>query len=172
MTTDSVTVRFHPSLYENGKVCLALLGTDITRPTRTQKHSILNVMTNIRSLLADENPVPEGSAFGVLPSEVTWLNRRICYNTVLLHEIIKVAVCDAVEDCLKGTTLCPIPLRNDVLKHFQQYYDQYEKVARDQLPLAGSFMNDAFDGGIAMYKYENSLARLRNLRERVGPASE
>ncbi|KAL1424941.1 hypothetical protein MTO96_019801 [Rhipicephalus appendiculatus] len=32
MTTDSGRVRFHPSIYENGKVCLALLGTDTTGP--------------------------------------------------------------------------------------------------------------------------------------------
>ncbi|KAL1424938.1 hypothetical protein MTO96_019798 [Rhipicephalus appendiculatus] len=171
MTTDSGMVRFHPSLYENGKVCLALLGTDVAGPTRVRNHSILNVMTIIRSLLADENPVPEGSAFGVLPAVGTWLNSRICYNTVLQHETIRVAVCDAVEDCLKGTSFCPIPLRNDILKHFRQFYDRYEKVVRDRLPLAGSFMNDAFDGGIAMYQYENLLVRLRNLHEKVGRAS-
>ncbi|KAH7957441.1 ubiquitin-conjugating enzyme E2 Z [Rhipicephalus sanguineus] len=168
MTTDSGRVRFHPSLYENGKVCLALLGTDTVGPAWTRYHSIGSVLTIIRSLLDKENPIAEGSAFGVLPAVGTWLNSGICYNTVLQHETVRVAVCDAVEDCLKGTSPCPDTLRNEVLKQFRKLYGQYEKVVKERLPLTGSFMNDAFDGGVAMYQYETLLARLQELHERVG----
>ncbi|KAH7957071.1 ubiquitin-conjugating enzyme E2 Z [Rhipicephalus sanguineus] len=168
MTTDSGRVRFHPSIYENGKVCLALLGTDTTGPTWTQNHSIGNVVTAIRWMLANENPVTEGSGFGVLPALGTWLNSDICYNTVLQHETIRVAVCDAVEDCLKGSCPYPNSLRNEVLKHFPRFYGQYEKVVRERLPLTGSFMNDALHGDIAAYQYETLLTRLQDLRKRVG----
>ncbi|KAH7959906.1 hypothetical protein HPB49_014777 [Dermacentor silvarum] len=167
MTTDSNRVRFNPSFYENGKVCLALLGTDTTGPTWTRYHSITNVVTAIKSLLSNENPVTEGSAFGVIPAMGTWLNSGICYNTVLQHETIRVAVCDAVEDCLRGSSLCPNLLRDEVVKHFSQIYGYYEKVVRERLPLTGCFMNDAFDGGIAAFQYETLLARLQDLHERV-----
>ncbi|KAL1424939.1 hypothetical protein MTO96_019799 [Rhipicephalus appendiculatus] len=168
VTTDSGRVRFHPSIYENGKVCHALLGTDTTGPTWTQDHSIGNVVTAIRCMLANENPVAEGSAFGVLPTVGTWLNGDISINTVLQHETIRVAVCDAVEDCLMGISPCPNSLRNEILKHFPQFYGQYEKVVRERLPMTGSFMNDALPGGIAVYEYDTLLARLQDLREWVG----
>ncbi|KAL1424937.1 hypothetical protein MTO96_019797 [Rhipicephalus appendiculatus] len=172
MTTDSGRVRFHPSLYENGKVCLALLGTDTVGPTWTRYYSIGNVLNIIRSLLDKENPIAKGSAFGVLPSVGTWLNSDICYNTVLQHETVRVAVCDVVEDCLKGTSPYPNPLRNEVLKQFRKLYGQYEKAVKERLPLTGSVMNDAFDGGVAMYQYETLLARLQDLHERVGTGNE
>ncbi|KAH8038531.1 hypothetical protein HPB51_001795 [Rhipicephalus microplus] len=172
MTTDSGRVRFHPSLYENGKVCLALLGTDTVGPTWTRYHSIGKVLDIIRSMLDKENPIAEGSAFGVLPVVGTWLNSDICYNAVLQHETIRVAVCDAVEECLKCTSAYPNSLRNQVLKQFRKLYGQYEKAVKDWLPLTGSCMNDGFDGGVAVYQYDTLLARLRDLHERVGTGSE
>ncbi|XP_037268615.2 ubiquitin-conjugating enzyme E2 Z [Rhipicephalus microplus] len=167
MTTDSGRVRFHPSIYENGKVCLPLLDADTTGPTWTQDHSIANVVSAIRWMLSDENPVEEGSAFGVLPTVGTWLRRDICYNTVLQHETIRVAVCDAVEDCLRGSSSCPNSLRKVILEYFPQFYCQYEKVVGERLSMTGSFMNDALHGGIAVYQYKTLLERLQDLRMRT-----
>ncbi|XP_037514918.1 ubiquitin-conjugating enzyme E2 Z-like [Rhipicephalus sanguineus] len=163
MTTDSGRVRFHRASTKTAR-CVWRWGTDTTGPTWTEDRSIGNVMAAIRWMLASENPVAEGSGFGVLPALGTWLNSDICYNTVLQHETIRVAVCDAVEDCLKGTCPYPNSLRNEVLKHFPQFYGQYEKVVRERLPMTGSFMNDALYGGVAVYQYDRLLARLQDLR--------
>ncbi|XP_037268623.2 ubiquitin-conjugating enzyme E2 Z [Rhipicephalus microplus] len=171
MTTDSGRVRFHPCIYENGKVCLPLLGTDMVGPTWTQHHSIGNVVSTIRCMLSNENPIEKGSAFGVLPTMGTWLSSDICYNTVLRHETIRVAVCDAVEDCLHGRSACPNCLRKVILEYFPQFYCQYEKVVQERLPMTGSFMNDVLDSGVARYQYETLLARLHDLRGWVGLGS-
>ncbi|KAH6934644.1 hypothetical protein HPB50_026261 [Hyalomma asiaticum] len=167
MTTDSGRVRFNPSIYENGKVCMAVLGTDTTESTWTRNHSIGDVVAAIRGLLENENPIAEGSAFGVIPAVGTWLNKGIRYNAVLQHETIRVAVCDMVEDCLGGSSSFPDTLKDVVLKQFPQFYGQYEKVVRERLPMTGAAMNDASYGGVVTFQYETLLARLRDLRERV-----
>ncbi|KAH6920463.1 hypothetical protein HPB50_028550 [Hyalomma asiaticum] len=165
MTTDSGRVRFNLSVYENGKVCLPLLGTDTGIPSWTRDHSIGSVVTAIRSLLANENPIAEGSAFGVLPALGTWTNSSICYNDVLQHETIRVAVCGTVEDCLSGNSPLPDPLKDEVLKQFSHLYDQYEKAVRERLPMTGCCMNDGYD--CVVYQYKTLLTRLQDLRGRV-----
>ncbi|KAK8764278.1 hypothetical protein V5799_033116 [Amblyomma americanum] len=170
MTTDSGRVRFGPNLYENGKVCLGLLGTWYG-PQWSSAHCIGSLLMSFKSLLTSD-PIAKGSSFGVLPAAGTWLSDKICYNDVLQHETIRVAVCDAVDACLQGTALCPQPLRQEILKHFPQFYDQYERVVKHRLHLTGSIMNDGSVGGIATYQYELLFQRLLDLREKVKITNE
>ncbi|KAK8767176.1 hypothetical protein V5799_006041 [Amblyomma americanum] len=170
MTTDAGRVRFGPNFYENGKVCLGLLGT-WTGPSWTTRHSIASLLLSIRSLL-NENPISSGQAFGVLPAVGTWCNDSICYNAVLRHETIRVAVCDAVEACLLDTSPLPPALRDIVLKHFSQLYAKYEESVKQQLHLTGACMNDAFEGGVAVYQYATLRERLRDLRDMVMTRNE
>ncbi|KAH7960743.1 hypothetical protein HPB49_022756 [Dermacentor silvarum] len=137
MTTDSNRVRFNPSFYENGKVCLALLGTDTTGPTWTRYNTIGNVVTAIKSLLSNENPVAEGSAFGVIPAMGTWLNSGICYNTVLQHETIRVAVCDVVEDCLRGSLEDHLMACSELHHQFNKYKQKWLTRLPTKFPRSG-----------------------------------
>ncbi|KAK8760096.1 hypothetical protein V5799_034406 [Amblyomma americanum] len=170
MTTDAGRVRFGPNLYENGKVCLGLLGT-WDGPQWSAAQCIGSLLLSFKSLLT-KDPIAKGSAFGVLPAVGTWLSDKICYNDVLQHETIRVAVCDMVDSCLQETALCPQPLRQEILKHFPQFYDQYERVVKQRLHLTGSSMNDGQDGGIATYQYKTLFQRLLDLREKVKVMNE
>ncbi|XP_065286345.1 ubiquitin-conjugating enzyme E2 Z-like [Dermacentor albipictus] len=167
MTTDAGSVRFGPSFYENGKVCLGLLGTSSAGTTWSSGQCLGSVLFAIKSLLTTENPVAQGSAFGVLPALGTWLSGKICYNAVLQHETIRVAVCDVVECCLRETSPWPPAFRDKILKHFPQFYTEYERAVKKHLHLTGSYMNDSKEGGVPTYQFETLLQRLAELREKV-----
>ncbi|KAH8041463.1 hypothetical protein HPB51_015825 [Rhipicephalus microplus] len=61
MTTDAGRVRFGPSFYENGKVCLGLLGTSSYGTTWSSSQCLGNVLYTIKSLMTNEDPVTLGS---------------------------------------------------------------------------------------------------------------
>ncbi|KAL3214018.1 hypothetical protein MRX96_035047 [Rhipicephalus microplus] len=167
MTTDAGRVRFGPSFYENGKVCLGLLGTSSYGTTWSSSQCLGNVLYTIKSLMTNEDPVTLGSGFGVLPALGTWLNDKIRYNTTLQHETIRVAVCNAVEGCLRGRSACPRSLRDEILRYFPQFFGEYMTVVRNHLHLTGSYMNDSTEGGVPTYQFETLMAHLVALREDV-----
>jgi ubiquitin-protein ligase len=55
LTTGGGRVRFNPNLYNNGKVCLSLLGT-WAGPTWTRASTLLQVLVSIQSLILVEQP--------------------------------------------------------------------------------------------------------------------
>ncbi|KAH6934645.1 hypothetical protein HPB50_026262 [Hyalomma asiaticum] len=152
MTTDSGRVRFNLSFYENGKVCLALLGIDAPGSVWTRYHSIVPA--------CERESRRRGIGLRCHASRGDVAEQQQ-YNIILQHETIRVAVCDMVEDCLRGSSLLPDPLKNE-----------YEEVVRERLPMTGSLMNHAFDGGIAVYQYETLLTHVQDLRETVDTISE
>lgn len=58
VTTGHKTVRFNPNLYENGKVCLSLLGTFAGRPEEkwNPTSTLLQVLVSIQSLILVPEP--------------------------------------------------------------------------------------------------------------------
>ncbi|KAH9884260.1 hypothetical protein F4778DRAFT_763588, partial [Xylariomycetidae sp. FL2044] len=54
-TTDGGKIRFNPNLYENGKICLSLLGTWSGEPWR-ESSTILQVLVSIQSMILCEKP--------------------------------------------------------------------------------------------------------------------
>ena len=56
LTTGSGTVRFNPNLYDNGKVCLSLLGTWDGPSWEPQVSSIWQVLVSIQSMIFCEEP--------------------------------------------------------------------------------------------------------------------
>ncbi|KAH8038904.1 hypothetical protein HPB51_004016 [Rhipicephalus microplus] len=170
MTTDAGRVRFGPSFHENGKVCLGLLGTS-AGPTWSSGQCLGSVLLSIKALLSTENPVAQGSTLRVLPTLGSCQSDKLCYNAVLQHETIRVAVCNTVEECLTGASAYPSPLREVVLKHFPQFYGEYERAAKKQLHLSGTRMNDSQELDVPMYQFDALLERLAQLRERVKVAT-
>jgi ubiquitin-protein ligase len=55
LTTGGGRVRFNPNLYNNGKVCLSLLGT-WAGPTWTEASTLLQVLVSIQSLILVDQP--------------------------------------------------------------------------------------------------------------------
>ncbi|KAI0879910.1 uncharacterized protein GGS22DRAFT_103269 [Annulohypoxylon maeteangense] len=55
-TTNSGKIRFNPNLYEDGKICLSLLGTWAGEPWRADQSTILQVLVSIQSMILCEQP--------------------------------------------------------------------------------------------------------------------
>ncbi|KAK9419143.1 hypothetical protein SUNI508_01120 [Seiridium unicorne] len=55
-TTGGGKIRFNPNLYENGKVCLSLLGTWQGEPWQPGKSTLLQLLVSIQSMILCENP--------------------------------------------------------------------------------------------------------------------
>ncbi|KAH6942058.1 hypothetical protein HPB50_027513 [Hyalomma asiaticum] len=155
------SVSFNPNLYACGRVCLSILGT-WTGPAWSPAQSLSSVLISIQSLLTEKPYFNEPG----LTMEIQQGDSE-SYNSVVQHETIRVAVCDAVEACLKGSSQCPAPLRAVMLKYFQDYYEKYEKVVQSNIALTGRPMIDPFDGSRGTYEYEKLLRRLRTLKGQV-----
>ncbi|KAK8763813.1 hypothetical protein V5799_033578 [Amblyomma americanum] len=166
MTTGGGQVGLNPNFHPDGKVCLSILGT-WPGPAWSPALSIESVLVSIQSIM-NENPYYNHPQFQTerSPGDVSR------YNTLIQHETIRVAVCDAVEACLKGNSPCPAPLREVILKSFLEFYDKYESVVKAQLHLTGSLINDPFGLATGLYQYKALLTRLQDLKKQVNSRNE
>lgn len=55
-TTSNGKVRFNPNLYEDGTICLSLLGTWAGEPWRANQSTILQILVSIQSMIFCEHP--------------------------------------------------------------------------------------------------------------------
>ncbi|KAI1407694.1 hypothetical protein F5Y13DRAFT_124814 [Hypoxylon sp. FL1857] len=55
-TTNGGRIRFNPNLYEDGKICLSLLGTWSGEPWRANQSTLLQVLVSIQSMILCEQP--------------------------------------------------------------------------------------------------------------------
>ncbi|KAH7963405.1 hypothetical protein HPB52_020967 [Rhipicephalus sanguineus] len=164
MNTDDETVSFNPNIYDSGRVCLDMLGTSNT-PGWSPAYSISSVLVSIQSLLTDKPYFND-------PYWSSDDRPQDCeaYSHVVEHETIRVAVCDAIEACLNGSSLCTPHLREVMLNLFMLYYDKYEKAVESKLELTGTDMRDplffqTYERGD--YQYQTLLLRLRKLKGEV-----
>lgn len=105
-------VRFNPNLYENGKVCLSILGT-WSGPSWKPIMNIRLVLTSIRSLLG-EYPIQNEPGYEMVKPENVM---SIEYNTFLIYYTYSVAIIDVMENKF-----------NDVSKLFEkEIKEEYEK---------------------------------------------
>nr|XP_037278997.1 ubiquitin-conjugating enzyme E2 Z-like [Rhipicephalus microplus] len=166
MTTDGGRVRFNPNLYNNGKVCLSILGTWVG-PAWSPAQCISSVLVSIQSLMT-ENPYYNEPGY----ETERWPGEAARYNTIIQHETIRVAVCNTVEACLQGNSPCPAPLREVILKSFPDFYNTYENVVKNHLHLSGSPMNDPFGDKRGVYQFSTLLTRLQSLNEQIKEKNE
>ncbi|KAL3231809.1 hypothetical protein MRX96_023241 [Rhipicephalus microplus] len=66
-----------------------------------------------------------------------------------------------------GSSTCPPPLREVMLKTFPDYYDKYEAVVVSNEDLTGRFMEDPFGANRGQFQYKTLLKRLQALKGRV-----
>jgi ubiquitin-conjugating enzyme E2 Z len=90
LTIDS-KVRFNPNLYENGKVCLSILGT-WQGPSWTPVMNIRLVLDSIRSLLGSFPIQNEPGFENTKPDDI----KSIEYNQYLIYNTYKIAILDVV----------------------------------------------------------------------------
>ncbi|KAL1435233.1 hypothetical protein MTO96_011155 [Rhipicephalus appendiculatus] len=131
MNTDGGTVTFHPKLHKSGMVLLEILGNLFPSAWRPLLR-ISHVLVEIKSLLSAHPYVNVPS----LSAEM-WLSDAVFYYHLAQHETMRVAVCDAVEACLNGTSQCPPELRNVMMRLFLEHYDHYEAIVESNKDLSG-----------------------------------
>lgn len=166
MTTDAGRVKFSPNLEENGKICLSILGTG-PGPAWSPDHGLGGVLLAFQSLMT-RSPYRDEPGY-----EVQNQSHKVSrYDAIILHETIRVAVCDQVEACLRGKSSLPPALREQVLVWFPGFYDMYEAAVSAQLHLTGSEMTDPYGDWRGVFQYETLLTRLRNLKEWVAKWNE
>lgn len=159
VTTDAGRVRFNPTLYANGKVCLSILGT-CEGPPWSQAQGIESVLISIRSLM-NEKPYNNEPGFENAQSPVV---ER--YNDFIQHETIRVAVCGQVEAALQDSAECPVAFRAHILKSFAEAYGKYEDIVKARLHLTGSQIK-GMSGEGSVCQYKQLLSRLQGLKEQV-----
>ncbi|XP_037529431.1 ubiquitin-conjugating enzyme E2 Z [Rhipicephalus sanguineus] len=164
MNTDDGSVSFSPNLYKSGRVCLDILGTSGTLAW-SPAHSISSVVVSIQSLLTEKPHFNEPQWISEARSEDGG-----SYSRIVQHETIRVAVCDAIEACLNGSSLCPGYLQGVMLEHFIAYYEEYVKVVESNLDLTGADMMEplffeTYERG--QYQYESLLVKLRKMKAQV-----
>ena len=84
-------MRFNPNLYKNGKICLSILGT-WHGPSWSAVQSLSSLLLSVQTLL---NAKPYHNEPGFETERAPQDAER--FNQVVLHETLRVAVCEAME---------------------------------------------------------------------------
>lgn len=82
-TTGNGTVRFNPNLYENGKVCLSLLGTwtgSNSEKWNSKTSTMLQVIVSIQSLILNEEPYFNEPVYQHTMGTPTGIKHSLQYN--------------------------------------------------------------------------------------------
>jgi ubiquitin-conjugating enzyme E2 Z len=93
MTTGSGKVRFNPNLYNNGKVCLSILGT-WGQSSWSPCESLSSVLLALQAQVMVENPLKNEPVY----YECKDKTKLQAYNDVIIHETVRVALCDFLEN--------------------------------------------------------------------------
>ncbi|KAL3228829.1 hypothetical protein MRX96_023731 [Rhipicephalus microplus] len=173
MNTDGGRITFHPYLHETGRVLLDMLGNGSTTAPWSSLTRISDLLVTIQSLLSPDPFLNVSN----LDADV-WRSSSALYNCLVQHETIRVAVCDAIEACLDGTSQCPPELRNVMMRSFLEHYDNYEAmVMSNRRQTSTMWLPHALTAhGEESFQYSTLLNRLRELRllvhERLNPGHE
>ncbi|KAL3243624.1 hypothetical protein MRX96_020214 [Rhipicephalus microplus] len=96
-----------------------------------------------------------------------WSPERMTTTSTYRHEVVRVAVCDAVESCLDDGSSYPSALRGPVLKLFLEHYDSYEEYVKRHLRLRCAEICYPSICPLQVSHYETLLARLQDLKAKV-----
>ena len=114
-TTGGGTVRFNPNLYNNGKVCLSLLGTwsgEGGEKWNPNTSTLLQVFVSIQSFIFIENPYFNEPGYEKTINTQNGNNQNFKYNDERRYNNIKWAINDNIEN--------PDPeFKNVILNHFK-----------------------------------------------------
>lgn len=154
LTTGLGRVRFNPNFYKSGKVCLSLLGT-WSGPGWSPAQSLTSILVSIQSMM-NENPYHNEPGFATerVPGDC------LRYNQCIIHETIRVAVCDMVDD---NSSLEP-EVKKVVQSSFVEYYDYYISTCRENMKFDGRPMQDPFYQNQGNFQFGELLRRLESLK--------
>ncbi|ORZ38940.1 ubiquitin-conjugating enzyme/RWD-like protein, partial [Catenaria anguillulae PL171] len=178
-TTNQGRTRFNPNLYNNGKVCLSIIGTWQARhPSEVwnSAHGILSVLISIQSLMGENPYTNEPGHENPGPGEEKNVE---AYKRKITHETIRISVIDRIEKCLDGHLNADRKFE-DVSKYlFMCYYRQYLKTIETESAKVGvneRFVKMRFEGGgntmDGEFNYPDLTERLHKLFKRVSDETQ
>ncbi|XP_075730744.1 ubiquitin-conjugating enzyme E2 Z-like [Rhipicephalus microplus] len=157
MTTDAARAEFNEYIYERVSTCLISLNTFTL--TWTPAMSLSSLFHSIQWLLSDVQKMKDKTLSD-------------CFELILQHDTIKVAVCDTVEACLQDNPQFAKTVRDVVLEKFAELYDMYEVVVRSMLHPTGNQINEPAEFNSDIYQFEKLLTRLQDLKQIVAEKKE
>lgn len=161
MTTDGGRVRFNPNLYANGKVCLSILNT-WQGPSWSPAQSISSVLLSIQSIM---NSRPYCNEPGYeQPKDPRSVES---YNECVLHETIRVAFCDLLDDTMSSRNL-PEEFRALIKDVGPSFFDQHTETCQKRLGSDGHKMIDPFGEDRGTFQWKTLLTRVAKLHDIYG----
>ena len=171
-------VRFNPNLYAQGKVCLSILGTWRAEHPGEQwsaVQSVQSILLSIQSLLHDA-PYHNEPSFEV--DDGSGDVQR--YNEKILHETLRVAVCEVMEDTVDERVASTNGVRA-VFAHvrkafFRMYVERYlgeckrmseRKDLKDGKPFKMMPFECSTNGMSGSFQWAKIRTRLESLRARL-----
>jgi len=170
---DGGKTRLNPNLYAQGKVCLSILGTWTGESVDEWRsiYSIHYILRAIQSLIMTQKPYHNEPGYEELNSQYSKSEDVQLYSDKVTHEVIRLAVCLALEDCLSGKRENPFV---DIMKHyFLLYYDVYvRKINEGLLSKDGTeFQMMPFEysenGAYGRFNYKSLLIRLQEIKGKL-----
>lgn len=162
LTTGGGRVRFNPNLYQNGKVCLSILGT-WSGPAWTAAQSLLSILVSVQSLM-NEKPYHNEPGFHQVrnPGDIEK------YNDIIVHETLRVAVCDALEQSQGPPDLTEVKRQT-----FLGLADYYISTAMEMAgKLDGRPMMDPFNFNKGRFDFRTIVKRLERLQQTFSSAAQ
>ncbi|KAG4068614.1 hypothetical protein HA402_004955 [Bradysia odoriphaga] len=175
-TTGRKTVRFNPNLYANGKVCLSILGT-WEGPSWCSSQTILSTLVSIRSLM-DANPYYNEPGHEKKHSRTDKngeIEKRVSdYNNIIVHETLRVAVAEMLQEHNTDTFGMPSALREIMISYFKTNYQFYENVIESNRGMDGQLVNDPYRDihRPKTFDYKRILEKIVKLKETLSDVDE
>ncbi|EDO27608.1 predicted protein, partial [Nematostella vectensis] len=109
--------RLNPNLYEDGKVCVSLLGTWTGRGSEiwTSKSNILQVLISVQGLILNDEPYFNEAGYEKQRGTAEGLENSRLYNEMVVLKLLQ-----SMERILRRP---PEGFENEVVQHFMQNAD-------------------------------------------------
>lgn len=109
-TTGQGAIRFNPNLYDNGMVCLSLLGTwrGEGGETWTEKSTLLQVFASIQSLIMSEDVYFNEPGYEELQGTPEGMAANLAYSRIVRYGCVKYAMTEQLRR--------PSPLFADIIR--------------------------------------------------------
>lgn len=156
MTTGRGTVRFNPNLYQNGKVCLSILGT-WQGPGWSSIQTISSVLISIQSLM---NATPYHNEPGFEAERAPGDSKH--YSDCIKHESFRVAAVGMLDKTACEVDI-PEPFENLVREGLADNMEFYETVVDECKHMDGKTMHDPFGAARGKFRFAEILAKASKL---------
>lgn len=162
--TPNEKVRFNPNLYENGKVCLSILGT-WTGPEWTSVMNLRSLILSLQSILS-EHPIRNEPGFETESEEG---KRNLSYNAIIRYSTLRFALLYTLNKgcCISG-------LQDKVVEFVHNNPERYNKVkeyiiAETKKPIetlkSMYGMKCTLDYSVLLHSWDESLGSLSRKSE-------